>query len=509
MKLRKKSQFLSGKLIPLLGVLLLVTPLWNSQPTTAQETIHPSLYQQEKAKEPVIQVKNELLIIWKTASQKRQTAALSLLQDQPTPVIDSSRSVAPQVSLIKLKSETDRERVMKQLAKNPDIRSVEPNQMIHISSSKSSPVTNAAIPNDPLYQKQWALPVMHVPEGWSKLTPSRKTVTVAVIDTGVDLNHPDLVANLLPGKDYVDQDNTPLDLHGHGTHVSGIIAAIADNSLGISGLTGTADVKILPLKVLDSNGYGTVAAEVQAIYDAVAMGADVINLSLGSSEDTQAEKDAVHYAAEHGVIVVAATGNEYSSVDYPAAYPETIAVAATDSSDAVADFSNSGSQVDLAAPGVDILSTVPTSVDKSGYAYASGTSMAAPQVSALAAVLKSQDPDLTNSQVEQIMKETAVDIGPSGKDRYAGYGRIDFAAAIQKLKEAETPEQKSFTLAELQADPATFHQLLTTYASSQIQVKDADGNVYSWQDLLKQSSTMAAIWKQDASQVQVIFKRNP
>lgn len=491
--------------IPLLGALILVSSLWSSLPSVAKEEDlgderNSSLYQQEQKKEPAVEVKDELLIVWNTSSKKRQAQALSTLQEEPT-FTESHSKDTPQVSLITLDSTTDSERVMKQLAENPDIRSVEPNKRIRISD----------VPNDSYYSKQWALPLMHVPEGWSLLAPSDNMVKVAVIDTGVDLHHPDLSAYILPGKDYIDQDDSPLDLHGHGTHVSGIIAAEANNAMGIAGLRGPANIQIIPLKIMGSDGTGEVAAEVQAIYDAVSMGADVINLSLGSSDYSQAERDAVRYATEHQVMVVAATGNAFSSVDYPAAYSDAVAVAATDSSDKVADFSNSGSQVDLAAPGVGIVSTVPTSLVSSGYASMTGTSMAAPQVSALAAVIKSQAPELTNKQIEQMMKDTASDIGTAGKDRKSGYGRIDFLAAISKLNESTESESLTYSLAKLQAEPATFHQLLASYGSLEITVRAVDGTIYTWQDLLKQSSTMSTLLNQDPAQITLTFQhaQNP
>ncbi|MGC5324902.1 S8 family peptidase [Brevibacillus sp. SYSU BS000544] len=504
--------------IPLLGVTLLISSLVISSPITAEEAPQPSLYEQEKAKEPEHQVDNQLLIVWNTSSSKKQTGVLSILQGRSAPVISQNKQITPEVSLITLQPETDTERVMKELAKNPEIQSVEPNQTIRallprpggprVNLAKADVVgryVRSTTATDPLLENQWAHPLLHVQESWELLQPSQKSVTVAVIDTGADLSHPDLADILLPGKDYIDKDDTPLDLHGHGTHVSGIIAAISDNSVGITGLTGKADVKILPMKVLDSNGEGTVASEVQAIYDAVAMGANVINLSLGSDEYSQAERNAVRYAVQQGVMVVAATGNEYASVGYPAAYAEAVAVGATNQSDNVPDFSNFGSQVDLVAPGVDILSTVPREINKSGYDYSTGTSMATPHVAALAALLMTQLPDATSSEIEQIMKDTAVDLGTKGKDKYAGYGRIDFLAAIQKAKEAAQPPAKTYTLSELQADPSLFHQLLASYPSSQITVKAADGSTYLWKDLVSQSATMASIFKQDPALVEITF----
>lgn len=487
--------------IPLLGIALLITSLVITSPITAEEaSLSSSLYEQEKAKEPKHQVDNQLLIVWNTSSINKQTGALSILQGKSSLVISHSKQITPEVSLITLQSETDSERVMKELANNPDIQSVEPNQTIRASLPRPEWLST-----DPLQKDQWAHPLLHVQESWELLQPSQKNVTVAVIDTGADLTHPDLADILLPGKDYIDKDNTPFDLHGHGTHVSGIIAAISDNSEGIAGLTGKADVKILPLKVLDSNGEGTVASEVQAIYDAVSMGADVINLSLGSDDYSQAERNAVRYAVQQGVMVVAATGNEYTSVDYPAAYPEAVAVGATDPSDTVSDFSNFGSQVDLVAPGVDILSTVPREISKSGYADSTGTSMATPHVAALAALIMTQLPDASINEIEQMMKDTAVDLGAKGKDKYAGYGRIDFLAAVQKAKEIAQPSSKTYTLAELQADPSLFHQMLASYPSSQIAVKSADGTTYLWKDLVLQSASMATIFKQDPALVEITF----
>lgn len=506
------------KQIPLLGITLLIATLLISSPIVAEESSRPSLFEQEKTKEPNLRIDNQLLIVWNTSSARKKTSALSFLQGNSSPVMQPSKEITPQVSLITVPSEIDSERIMKELADHPDVLSVEPNQTIQAALPKPSGrnltfakadvgqrIASLTGTSDPLLKDQWAHPLLRVQESWDLMQTSQKSITVAVIDTGVDLHHPELEEVLIPGKDYIDDDDTPLDLHGHGTHVSGIIAAISNNSLGISGLTGAADVKILPLKVLDSDGYGTLDAEIQAIYDAVAMGADVINLSLGSTDYSTAERNAVRYATQHGVMVVAATGNEYSSVVYPAAYSEAVAVGATTPSDEVADFSNIGSQVDLVAPGVDILSTVPTEIIETGYDYFTGTSMATPHVAALAALIMTQLPDATVSEVEQIMKDTAIDLSPKGKDKYAGYGRIDFLAAIQKAKELAQPTSKTFTLDELQADPALFHQLLTSYTSSQITVKAVDGTTYLWKDLMQQSATMAAIFKQNPQLVELQF----
>ncbi|WP_010270219.1 S8 family peptidase [Paenibacillus senegalensis] len=282
------------------------------------------------------------------------------------------------------------------------------------------------VPNDELYSRyQWNLPIIATEEGW-QVDRGSDDVTIAVIDTGVDMNHPDLRDRLLPGLNVVAQNNNPQDDVGHGSHVAGIIAASTNNGIGVAGMTWYNS--ILPVKVLDASGSGSTYAVAQGIIWATDRGAKVINLSLGNYADAQFLHDAVRYAYDRDVVLIAASGNDNTSQPgYPAAYPEVLAVAATDSSKRRASFSNYGDYIDVAAPGVSIASTY----TGQQYAALSGTSMASPHVAALAALIRSVNPLLTNTEVMDIIRYSAEDLGPQGKDAQFGYGQIDVNQAVQ------------------------------------------------------------------------------
>ncbi|MCU7725133.1 S8 family peptidase [Actinoplanes sp. KI2] len=292
-----------------------------------------------------------------------------------------------------------------------------------------------ALAVDPYRSQQWDLAKMNVPAANARSTGSG--VTVAVVDTGVDASHPDLAGQVLPGIDIVNGSTTGVstDPNGHGTHVAGTIAALTGNGVGVASVA--PGVKILPVRVLDANGSGYMSDAATGIVWAADHGATVINLSLGSTSQVSAVTNAVSYARGKGVTVVAAAGNDRakgSPTSWPAADAGVIAVAATDSADTVADYSNQGSYVDVAAPGSEIVSTYP--VAKGSYATMDGTSMATPHVAAEAALLKAYDKSLTPDQIEKTIESTAVDLGKAGKDTDYGYGRVDAAAALQAVTPA-------------------------------------------------------------------------
>ncbi len=287
-------------------------------------------------------------------------------------------------------------------------------------------------PNDPEYKNQWALKNIHAQEAWINLkdTSSLNEVKVAVIDTGLDMNHEDLKDRITPGFDFVDMDEDPSPgpvNEEHASHVAGIIAASADNEVGVAGTAGKAPIKIMPLRVLEA-GSGDDYTIAQAIYYAADNGAKVINMSLGGYGESPLITNACNYAFNKGVVVVAAAGNDALDTENfnPGAVPGVITVAATDVDNETAYFSNFGDQIELAAPGVDILSTLPG--DKYG-AY-SGTSMATPFVSAAAALLISKNPSLSIIEVEQYLTDSSKDLGDAGKDINFGYGLIDLSEAL-------------------------------------------------------------------------------
>ncbi|MBL7254309.1 S8 family peptidase [Paractinoplanes lichenicola] len=306
---------------------------------------------------------------------------------------------------------------------------------------------------DTYRSQQWDFSKISVANAWQKSTGAG--VVVAVLDTGVDGAHPDLAANLVAGYDAVaNTSGGATDPNGHGTHVAGTIAAVTGNGVGVSAIA--PNTKIMPVRVLKANGSGYMSDTAEGIIWAADHGATVINMSLGSSEKVTAVSNAITYARSKGVVVVAAAGNERaqgSPTSYPAADAGVIGVAATDSADKVASYSNAGSYVDVAAPGSNILSTYPTALgSKTGYASMNGTSMASPHVAAVAALLKAYQPALTPDQVQSALETSAVDLGTKGRDNDFGYGRIDAAAALA----AVTPTTTSpATTAPVTTAPAT------------------------------------------------------
>jgi len=289
-------------------------------------------------------------------------------------------------------------------------------------------VTNAE-PNDALYADyQWNLPATRTESGWELAEPGEEVI-VAVIDTGVDLDHPDLKNRLVEGYNVYTEGSDADDDVGHGTHVAGIIAAEINNYEGIAGIA--PHTRIMPVKVLDSTGAGSTYAVAQGIIWATDHGAKVINLSLGNYAEAQFLHDAIQYAYDRDVVLVAATGNDHTeSPGYPAAYDEVLAVGATDSKGQLAQFSNYGTYIDVAAPGVSIASTYPGNQ----YAALSGTSMASPHAAALAAMIRSVNPSLSNEEIMELMRSTSTDLGESGHDIYFGYGQIDVEKALSAAR---------------------------------------------------------------------------
>jgi hypothetical protein len=314
------------------------------------------------------------------------------------------------------------------------------------------------IPNDPLFAMNQAdLTLTGVPVAWNATTGSSSMIA-AVLDTGLALAHPDLTAQWMyasghsanqhvflsapasscPAATTPDDDrylNTGNPLT-HGTHVSGTIAAGFNNGAGVAGIAG--GVRVLPLKVLDCTGTGQFSDIANAITFAANNGARLVNLSLGanlSSGCPQSVQDVIDAAFNAGVFVAAAAGNSGSpDASYPAGCDHVVSVGATDNGDNVAAFSqhppSQVNGVDLAAPGVNIMSTVRETNGAYAYDVASGTSMATPHVVGCAALVRSVSPALGPAEVESILKASAVDLGASGWDAYAGFGRIDCAAAV-------------------------------------------------------------------------------
>ena len=295
----------------------------------------------------------------------------------------------------------------------------------------SSPSTTYADPgSDPLLDQQWGLTAIGAPSVWSITRGAG--VTVAVIDSGSG-PHPDLDANMEVGRtifgsiDSAGMSDVDAD-KGHGTHVAGIIAAAADNGIGGAGVA--PQVRILPIRALDSLGSGDSKDVSKSVRFAVDSGAKVINLSLGGELESPSLTSAIQYAVDRNVLVVAAAGNGTASAapKWPAASDLTLAVTAVDRTNNVTSFDQRGDYIDLAAPGTSILSTA-----RNDYALQSGTSMAAAFVSGAAALLFAAQPSITAAQVRDILQRTATDIGSPGRDTTFGYGLVNMVAAFAEL----------------------------------------------------------------------------
>ncbi|MHA1979384.1 MAG: S8 family serine peptidase, partial [Candidatus Hodarchaeales archaeon] len=301
-----------------------------------------------------------------------------------------------------------------------EIRYIEPSQLYSFDFT----------PNDPDWSLQWGPQIIQADLAWDIQMGDPSSVLVAVIDTGIDYTHPDLNAQYVPlGYDWVNNDNDPIDDHYHGTHVAGIIAATTNNGIGVASV---ANVQIMAEKFLSNTGTGTSEDAAAAIIHAVDAGADILSNSWGGGGPSNLLKDALVYAAENDVVVIAAAGNDGLPFShYPAAYPEVISVSATDSNDNLAYFSNYGDSIEVSAPGFEIYSTFPVALGS--YASISGTSMAAPHVSGVAALILSEFPSWSAEQVRTHLWDTSDDLGDLGWDEQYGYGRLNAYKAVQPL----------------------------------------------------------------------------
>ncbi len=364
------------------------------------------------------------------------------------------------------------------LARMPQVRYAEPDYRVEAAgpgprASRSPGRTSAQAtiptsPNDPLYDQQWALSKIDAEGAWA-ISRGDPSVVVALVDSGFQLDHEDLTGssiwvnlaeqNGVPGVDddgngftddvngwdWVEQDPIPNDEFGHGTHVGGTLVAATDNGLGIASLG--RNITLMPLRVLDERGNGYVSDLIDALEYARRQQARVVNLSLVLRFDSASLHEAIQALYRDGILVVAATGNYGNRVYWPAAYTETLAVAAVDASDLRANFSNPGPETDVAAPGVSILSTV----NGNSYNLNSGTSMATPHVAALAGLLWSLRPDLTHEQLRDLIRSTALDVNQAsypGPDDFLGWGRIQAAQALTQATQGLTlgirPHQTDF-----------------------------------------------------------------
>jgi subtilisin family serine protease len=306
------------------------------------------------------------------------------------------------------------EKVKAALEKNPHISFVEYNFIAE----------GFAEPNDERYPSQWHLPKISAPDGWDMCTGS-DIAPIAIIDSGVDPTHPDLSDKLLSGYNFVENNTDTHDVRGHGTAVAGTAAAISNNVAGVAGVAWGNP--IMPLVVLNSDNLASYYNVARAITFAADNGIRVINLSLGGPSSSSTVQNAINYAWTKGTLIFASAGNYATSTPcYPAACEHAVAVSATTSSDTRASFSNYGAWIDIAAPGTSILTTN----RGGGYGYWNGTSFSSPVAAGLAGLIISANPDLTNTQVVEIITQNADDLGDPGFDQYYGYGRVNACASL-------------------------------------------------------------------------------
>lgn len=340
--------------------------------------------------------------------------------------------------------ETSRSRVLREFIQHPDIAYAEPNGIIRA----------CMIPNDAEYPRQWHFPMINLENAWDYSTGAG--VTVAVLDSGINSHGNDGFGDrLLDG--YNALLNIPArweDFNYHGTHVAGTIGQETNNLHGTAGIAFSA--RLLPVKVLGRTGYGTRASVASGIIWAADHDADIINMSFGENEFSNTIRDAVDYAYAQGVTLVAAGGNDPDGgtpapVYYPAAFDHVIAVSAVDGNGDRSFYSNVGPEIDIAAPGGDkqvdadqdgyedgilqetfeMLLGFPWGAIGWSYYYLQGTSMAAPHVAGVAALIKAAHPEWGPDAIEQALTATAVDLGKPGKDSEYGYGLVDADAAVR------------------------------------------------------------------------------
>ncbi len=355
---------------------------------------------------------------------------------------------------IAISSLSNVDEAVEQFRARADVEYAEPNYILRAFMT----------PNDPYYTYQWHMPKINAEPAWDLSTGTG--IVVAIIDCGVAYENygsfglaPDLAGtNFVPGYDFVNNDTHPNDDNGHGTHVAGTVAQTTNNNLGVAGVAFNSS--IMPIKVLDASGNGWLSDVADGIIWAADNGAQVINMSLGSSSSTSTLQNAVRYADGLGVTIVCAAGNSGNNVpQYPASYVECISVSATRYDDTRPSYSSFGSNIDICAPGGDtsvdqngdgyvdgvLQQTFGTTYTDWGYWFYQGTSMASPHVAGVSAMLLAVDGSLTPQQVRSAMEGTAVDLGSAGWDQFYGFGLVDAYAAIQSLTPPTNPPVADFS----------------------------------------------------------------
>lgn len=433
--------------------------------------------------------------------------------DQKVPPAEQVNPEANKVFLITFAGEIEPTFVIKKLMENPEVEYAEPNYIYQTCFTPNDPYFVDSYPNNtsnrdpnwnPSYDYQWNLKKIQLGQAWDiKSGPTK--IFVAVVDTGVDYTHPEfgacnleqvnnnLCAKIAPGWNFVSDNNDPKDDAFHGTHIAGIINANTNNSLGIASFDKENTIRILPLKGLNSEGFGSSSNLAKAIDYAIRAGASAVNMSWGGEGQSETLKAAIAKGSSQGVNFVAAAGNDGKDVSkfFPAGWEEVIAVSATEENDKLAIYSNFGDKIDVAAPGGstenNLLSLAPLIINdewlrellvNQKYLRLSGTSMAAPHVAALAALILNQNSQLSPRQVRNILVNSADDLGNPGFDLLYGYGRINCYKALSQTNQTDPPTAKLATPPDGLALNRTFTSYGQAYGenfeSYQIEYSSAD-----------------------------------
>jgi thermitase len=332
------------------------------------------------------------------------------------------------VHIIELPPQANAPAIAEALRRNPHIKFAE----------VDGAVAPDFLPNDPQYSSAWHLPKIGAPTAWD--TAQGSGTTIAILDTGIDAVHPDLQSQIVPGWNFYDNNNNVADVHGHGTSVAGVAAAAGNNGVGTASVSFRS--KIMPMRVTDTTGWGYYSMMAAALTAAADSGARVANISFLGVSASSTVDSAAQYMRSKGGIVVVSGGNTGALVTDPQRISLT-AVAATDRYDARAIFSSWGNHIDIAAPGVSILTTM----RGDGYGWLSGTSAASPVVAGVYALMMSANPGLAPASLDNILFTTTLDLGTGGFDQQFGHGRVQAAEAVSKAIQTSTGDTQAPTVA--------------------------------------------------------------
>lgn len=393
---------------------------WKSSSDTSAETLE-LLRGKGADEEDLVSEVTSWIVKWKSADL-RDEAILS-----QSVVVSEQDTLG--ISILEPQPEMQLDAWLHQLKHSEAVEYVEPNQRVRSLAAASIQ------PNDPYFSQQMYLKQIKADTAWVK-KKNASDITIALVDTGVDFNHPDLADNIVSGVNLLD-NSQPMDDNGHGTNVAGILAATGNNSKGIAGIAWSA--KIMPIKALDARGYGDEDKLGAGILYAVDHGAKIVVMSVGLYRYSKYMQDIVDYAEQKEVLLIAATGNDgmrYQdkvAVKYPAAYPTVLAVGGSTAQLTADSRSNSGPEVDLVAPW-----NVFTTARGGGYKASEGTSMAAPQVAGVAALVWSMYPTMKPYQIREHLRRTAQDIGAKGWDSESGYGLVRADLALNTVPQNDS-----------------------------------------------------------------------